>query len=106
MLFLETSRAADAGIIPLGPAMIDEEQRRLHAKRSLRLVTITLALFGFFALILPLLAPLLNGYSFLRFPLGLFLTAQGTVFGIIGVIYWSAARQDRLDRRHGLTSEI
>jgi putative solute:sodium symporter small subunit len=54
----------------------------------------------------PLFAPVLNGYSFLRFPLGLFLTAQGTVFGIIAVIYWAAARQDRLDRRHGLTSEM
>jgi putative solute:sodium symporter small subunit len=86
--------------------MIDEEQRKLHARRSLRLVAITLALFGFLALILPLMAPLLNGYSFLRFPLGLFLTAQGTVLGIIAVIYWAAARQDRLDRRHGLTSEL
>ena len=86
--------------------MIDEEQRKQHATRSLRLVAMTLGLFGFLALVVPLLAPLLNGYSFLRFPLGLFLSAQGSVLGIIAVIYWAAGRQDRLDRRHGLTSEM
>lgn len=86
--------------------MIDEEQRKRHARSSLRLVIVTLALFGFLTLAVPLLAPLLNGTSFLRFPLGLFLAAQGSVFGIISVIYWASSRQDRLDRRHGLTSEL
>ena len=86
--------------------MIDEEQRRRHARHSLRLLVLTLALFGSLALIVPLAAPLLNGYSFLRLPLGLFLTAQGTVFGTIAVIYWAASRQDRLDRRYGLTNEL
>lgn len=86
--------------------MIDEEQRKLHATRSLRLAAVTLAIFGLLTLIVPFLAPLLNGYSFLRFPLGLFLATQGTVIGIIAAIYWAASRQDRLDRRHGLTSEM
>jgi putative solute:sodium symporter small subunit len=86
--------------------MIDEDQRKRHATGSLRLVTIALGLFGFLALVVPLFAPVFNGYSFLRFPLGLFLTAQGTVFGTIAVIYWAAARQDKLDRRHGLTNEM
>lgn len=86
--------------------MIDEEQRKRHAVRSLRLVAITLGLFGFLTLVVPLFAPLLDGYSFLRFPLGLFLTAQASVVGIIAVIYWAASRQDRLDRRHGLTNEM
>lgn len=87
-------------------AMIDEEQRKRHGKRSLNLVIVTVALFGFLALIVPLAASLLNGYSFLRFPLGLFIASQGTVFGIIAVIYWATARQDRLDRRYGLTGEL
>jgi putative solute:sodium symporter small subunit len=86
--------------------MIDEEQRKGHAKRSWRLAAICLALFGFLVLILPLAAPFLNDYSFLRLPLGLFLIAQASVFGIIAVIYWAAARQDRLDRRYGLTNEL
>jgi putative solute:sodium symporter small subunit len=86
--------------------MIDEEQRKRHASGSLRLVILTLALFGCLALAVPMIAPALNGTTFLRFPLGIFFAAQGSVFGIIAVIYWAAARQDRLDRRHGLTSEL
>jgi putative solute:sodium symporter small subunit len=86
--------------------LIDEEQRRRHATRSLKLLWIALALFAFLALLVPLAAPLLNGYTFLRFPLGLFIATQGAVIGIIAVIYWAASRQDRLDRQHGLTSDL
>ena len=86
--------------------MIDEEQRRRHAKKSLHLLWLTLGLFGLLAVIIPLIAPLLNGYSFLRFPLGLFLITHGAVAAMIAVIYWAAVRQDRLDRRHGLTTEL
>ncbi|MGB0086121.1 MAG: sodium/substrate symporter small subunit [Rhodomicrobiaceae bacterium] len=86
--------------------MIDEEQRRRHTRRSLKLAVFALGLFAVLALIVPLAGPLLNGYSFLRFPLGLFLTTHGSVIGIVVVIYWAAARQDELDRRYGLTSEL
>lgn len=86
--------------------MIDEEQRRRHARRSFKLAVTVVAILVFLAVIVPLAAPLLNDYSFLRFPLGLFLATHGTVLGIVAAIYWAAARQDRLDRRHGLTSEF
>jgi putative solute:sodium symporter small subunit len=86
--------------------MIDDEQRRRHARASLRLVAMTTACLCALALIIPLVAPALSGYSFLRFPLGLFIAVQGTTGGIIALIFWAAARQDRLDRRHGLTSEF
>jgi putative solute:sodium symporter small subunit len=86
--------------------MIDDEQRRLHGKRSLRLVITTLIAFCALVLIMPLIVPGLNGTTFLRFPLGLLLLSHGTVIGIIALIYWAAARQDVLDRRHGMTSEF
>jgi putative solute:sodium symporter small subunit len=86
--------------------MIDDEQRRLHGKRSLRLVITTLIAFCTLVLIMPLIVPGLNGTTFLRFPLGLLLLSHGTVIGIIALIYWAAARQDVLDRRHGMTSEF
>lgn len=87
-------------------AMIDDEQRKRHAARSWRLAIMTAGLICALVLVLPLVSPLLNGYSLFRFPLGLFLTAQGSIIGVIAVIYWAASRQDKLDRRHGLTSEL
>lgn len=86
--------------------MIDEEQRRRHAKKSLNLLWLALGLIAFVAVVMPLIAPLLNGYAFLRFPLGLFLVTHGAVAGIIAIVYWAAARQDRLDRRHGITTDL
>lgn len=86
--------------------MIDDEQRRLHGKRSLKLVMSTAAAFVCIALIVPLIAPSLNGATFLRFPLGLLILLHGSVIGVIALIYWASARQDLLDRRHGLTSEF
>lgn len=86
--------------------MIDEAQRKRHAAKSFRLAIGVSVLIACIALIVPLAAPLLNGYSFLRFPLGLFLAAQGAVIGLIVVIYWASNRQERLDRRHGLTNEF
>jgi putative solute:sodium symporter small subunit len=86
--------------------MIDDEQRRLHGKRSFKLVMGTVALFFVLALVVPLIAPGLNGYTFLRFPLGLLILSHGTIVAIIALIYWASARHDLLDRRHGLTSEF
>lgn len=86
--------------------MIDEAQRKRHAARSFRLAIGVSIMIAVLVLLIPLAAPVLNDYSFLRFPLGLFLATQGTVIGLIALIYWASSRQDRLDRRHGLTNEI
>jgi putative solute:sodium symporter small subunit len=86
--------------------MIDDEQRRQHGKRSFKLVMMTVAaLFGI-ALVVPVIAPGLNYTTFFRFPLGLLILSHGTVIGVVALIYWASARQDALDRRHGLTSEF
>jgi putative solute:sodium symporter small subunit len=86
--------------------MIDDEQRRLHGKRSLKLVMGAVVAFFCIAIIVPLIAASFNGATFLRFPLGLLILSHGSVIGVIALIYWAAARQDLLDRRHGLTSEF
>lgn len=86
--------------------MIDEVQRKRHAAGSFRLAIGVSAVIVVLVLVAPLAAPALNGYSFLRFPLGLFIAAQGVVVCLIAVIYWASNRQDRLDRRHGLTNEL
>jgi putative solute:sodium symporter small subunit len=86
--------------------MIDDEQRRLHGKRSFKLAMGTAAAMFALALIIPLLASSLNATTFLRFPLGLLILSHGAIIAIFILIYWASARQDALDRRHGLTSEF
>lgn len=86
--------------------MIDDEQRKLHARRSLRLAAVALGAFFLLVFVLPVLAPVLNTSTFLRYPVGLLLLLHGTVIGIIVLIFLASARQDTLDRRHGMTSEF
>jgi putative solute:sodium symporter small subunit len=86
--------------------MIDDEQRRLHGNRSLRLLLTTLAAFVVLMLIVPLIVPSLNARTLLNFPLGLLILSHGTIVGIISLIYWASTRQEALDRRHGMTSEF
>lgn len=86
--------------------IIDDAQRKLHWRRTLRLMAAMLAILALLAILAPLLSPYLNVYRFLRFPLGYFLVAHGAIIGIIAAVYWFIARQANLDRRHNITSEF
>lgn len=86
--------------------MIDDEQRRLHGKRSFKLAIGTAMAIFALALIVPLLAPSFNATTFFRFPLGLLILSHGAIIAVFILIYWASGRQDTLDRRHGLTSEF
>jgi len=41
----------------------------------------------------------------LRFPLGYFLASVGSVVGLVGLVYWVASRQDRLDARYNISGD-
>jgi putative solute:sodium symporter small subunit len=81
--------------------LINDDQRRRHSQASLRLVFIASGLLCTLVLILPLVLPAISG-----FPVGLFLSVVGVVVGVIFVTFWTAVRQDKLDRRYGFTSEF
>lgn len=86
--------------------MMDDEQRRLHWRRTARLMLTGLAACVFLGLAAPRLGLLLDAYSFLRFPLGYFIAAHGVVVALIALVYWCNGKQEDLDRRHGITNEF
>lgn len=86
--------------------MMDDEQRKLHWRRSGWLMSAAVTVTLFLALIVPRIAPLLNSYFFLRFPLGYFIVALAAIVGLIATIYWFNGRQEQLDRRHGVGNEF
>lgn len=51
------------------------------------------------ALLLPLYASALNLASFLGFPLGFYMAAQGSLIGIAGLVFIFARVQDRIEAR-------
>jgi putative solute:sodium symporter small subunit len=84
--------------------MIDH-QRQIQWRANSRLTLVALVLLGVFFIVLPVIGPLLYDSYVLRFPLGYLLASIGSVVGLVGLIYWIAGRQDRLDARYNVTGE-
>lgn len=84
--------------------MIDH-QRHAQWQANSQLAVFALVLVGVFFIVLPVAGPLLYDSYVLRFPVGYLLATLGSVVGLVALIYWIAARQDRLDARYNLSGD-
>lgn len=84
--------------------MIDH-QKHVQWRANSRLAVLALFLIAVFTIALPIAGPLLYDTYVLRFPLGYLLASVGSVVGLVGLIYWVASRQDRLDARYNITGD-
>ncbi len=76
-----------------------------HWARSRALMWVTLAVWAVFAFGIHLFAPSLDGVTVLGFPVGYYMAAQGSLIAFVVLIFWFAARQDRIDRECGVAEE-
>ncbi len=86
--------------------MADEEMKQAYWRRTMRLALFTVLMILALVALLPLLAPYLNGYRFLRFPLGFFLATHIGVVVCVIVVYWFLGAQERTDRRYNMTIQF
>jgi putative solute:sodium symporter small subunit len=77
----------------------EQPGRDRYRLKTLLLTSFTLLLvFGtVFAAVV--FAGTLDEISFLRFPLGFYLLAQGLLIGMVALAFWSTRMQERFDRR-------
>ena len=47
----------------------------------------------------------LNTITFIGFPLGFYMAAQGSLIIFVALIFWFSARQDAIDRDYGVAEE-
>ena len=66
---------------------------------------VTLAIWFVFSFVVHWFADALNGASFLGFPLGFYMAAQGSLFIFVVLIFWFARTQDRIDRECGMAED-
>ena len=76
-----------------------------HWRRTRSLMWVTLAIWFVFSFLVHWFADALNGASFLGFPLGFYMAAQGSLIAFVVLIFWFARAQDRIDRECGVAED-
>ena len=76
-----------------------------HWRRTRSLMWVTLAIWFVFSFLVHWFADALNGASFLGFPLGFYMAAQGSLLVFVVLIFWFARAQDRIDRECGMAED-
>lgn len=85
--------------------MTDTSQRAVHWTRTKRLMIITLTLWFIFSFAVHWVADSLNVLSFLGFPLGYYMAAQGSEVIFVILIFWFVWAQQKIDRETGFAEE-
>ena len=83
--------------------MIDSDSA--HWSDTKRLTLITLIIWFIFSFVVHWFADALNSISFIGFPLGFYMAAQGSLAIFVILIFWSANRQEKIDEKHGVAED-
>jgi len=84
---------------------IPSEQAIRHWSRTRSLMFITLFIWFIFSFVVHFFAPELNEITFIGFPLGFYMAAQGSLIIFVVLIFWFASRQNRIDEDCGMAEE-
>ncbi len=79
--------------------------REVHWERTRRLMITTLILWFVFSFLVHWFAHSLNSITFLQFPLGFYMAAQGSLIVFVILIFWFSWRQHRIDVDCGVAED-
>ena len=82
----------------------DDVRDRYWAKTR-NLTIVVLALWAFFALVVPAMVSTLNQFTFLGFPFVYYMIAQGSLIAFVVIIWVQNWRQDAIDDEFGFGEE-
>ena len=80
-------------------------QRTAHWKKTRTLMIIHLVIWFVFAYLVHWFAKDLNTMSFIGFPLGYYMAAQGSLFAFVIQLFIFVKQQDKIDREFGMAEE-
>jgi putative solute:sodium symporter small subunit len=81
------------------------DARDRYWQKTRNLTIVILVLWAFFSLFIPLIVSPLNNLTFLGFPLGYYMIAQGSLIAFVLLIVIQNWRQDAIDREFGFDEE-
>jgi putative solute:sodium symporter small subunit len=78
-----------------------------HWRRTTRLMLAHLAVWLFFGYIIHMFVNTLNQFTIplLKFPLGFYMAAQGSLIVFVVMLFVFAYQQDKIDREHGVAED-
>lgn len=84
---------------------IDTAQREAHWHKTRNLMIIHLVIWFTFSFIVHWFAPQLNELTFIGFPVGFYMAAQGSLAIFVIQLFVFAKQQDNIDREFGVAEE-
>lgn len=82
-----------------------DQNANLWWSRTRGLMFTMLALWFIFSFLIHFFVNSLNEIVILGFPLGFYMAAQGSLIIFVLMLFWFAARQDSIDRQHGMAED-
>jgi putative solute:sodium symporter small subunit len=83
----------------------DTSRREEHWQRTRKLMFITLTIWFIFSFVVHWYANALNAFTFLDFPLGFYMAAQGSEVVFVITLFWFVKAQHAIDRDCGFAEE-
>jgi putative solute:sodium symporter small subunit len=83
----------------------DTSSREEHWRRTKNLMMITLTIWFIFSFVVHWNAGALNAFTFLDFPLGFYMAAQGSEIVFVITLFWFVRAQHNIDRECGFAEE-
>lgn len=89
----------------MSESTISPEQAQRHWGKTKSLMFISLAVWFIFSFAIHYFAADLNSISFIGFPLGFYMAAQGSLIVFVILIFWFARQQNKIDEDCGVAEE-
>ncbi len=81
------------------------EVREAHWAKTKSLTFTVLVLWFIFSCVVHWFADSLNAFSFIGFPLGFYMAAQGSLAVFVVLIFWLTRRQGQIDEEFGVAED-
>jgi putative solute:sodium symporter small subunit len=86
-------------------ATLTAANREAHWSKTRNLMIMHLVIWFVFSYVVHWFAPQLNNFTFLQFPVGFYLAAQGSLAVFVIQLFVFAKQQDNIDRQFGVAEE-
>lgn len=86
-------------------SLLSPERRAEYWRRTSNLMRLMLIIWAIAGIVIPAFASPLNEISFLGFPLGFYMSAQGSLIIFVILCFWNASAQNRIDEEFGVSEE-